>query len=435
MTEKTEKTDALRAFRGGIFHFTGSPTLETKDYAYEYFPDGILTIKNGLVESAGPADKLLNTLPTGTKVIEFKDSLIMPGFIDSHIHQPQLASIASYGEQLMSWLEDYIFPAEERFKDKKTAVGETDFILRQLLKSGTTTAAVFCSRHKVSAEALFEKAEKLNMRLIGGMVMMDGHRASDGAEKLAADTVDLIEKWHNRSRISYAVTPRFAPGCTETLLQLAGEIYAAHPGTYMQTHLGENKSEVKQVKELFPWAKSYLDVYDNAGLLGERSILAHALHLKNSDFERIGSSNSVIAHCPSSNFFLGSGIFKFKKVSEFKIRTAIGSDVGAGNWISLLPTLGEAYKMAQLQNYTLSPFKAFHMLTLGGAEALSLDKKIGNFVPGKEADFIVLDLKATELIEYRLSFAKTLLEKLFVLMMIGDERLVKKTFLMGRNCL
>ena len=423
MTESREK-NSLNAFRGAIFHFTGSDPSE-----FEYFPDGIVTVRNGLIEFAGPAGKLLRTMPPATKIAEFKDSLIMPGFIDSHIHQPQLASIASYGEQLMSWLNDYIFPAEERFKDKETALKETDFFLKQLLKAGTTTAAVFCSRHKVSAEALFEKAEKLNMRLIGGMVMMD--RISGNSGKIAAETVELIEQWHGRSRISYAVTPRFAPGCTETLLKLAGEIHAAYSETYMQTHLCENKNEVKEVRELFPDAKSYLDVYDKAGLLGPRSIFAHALHLKNSDFERLKSSGSIIAHCPTSNFFLGSGIFKFKKVMEFGIPMAIGSDVGAGNWISLLPTLGEAYKMAQLQGYTLSPFKAFHMLTLGGAEALSLDKKIGNFVPGKEADFIVLDLKATELLEYRLSFTKTILEKLFVIMMTGDERLVKKVFLMG----
>lgn len=417
----------MKAFRGGILHFTGDSPSK-----YKYFQDGLLTVENGLIKSVGPAEKEIPNLPVEAQITVFSDSLIMPGFIDSHIHQVQLASIASYGEQLMDWLNAYIFPAEERFSKKETADNETEFFLRQMLKAGTTTAAIFSSHSKIATEALFEKAEKLNMRIIGGMSMMD--RPKGKPEKIASETEELISKWHKRSRISYAVTPRFAPGCSEKLMRLAGEIHSAHPNTYIQTHLCENKSEVMQVRELFPKAKSYLDVYDKAGLLGPRSIFAHSLHLKSSDFERLKETDSVIAHCPTSNFFLGSGLFKFKKVSEFKIPVTIGSDVGAGNWISLLPTLGEAYKMAQLQNYSLSPFEAFYMLTLGAAKALSLDDKIGNFVPGKEADFIVLDLKATELLEYRLSFAKTLMEKLFVIMMTGDDRLVRKTFIQGHSC-
>jgi guanine deaminase len=365
----------------------------------------------------------------------YEDALIIPGLIDCHIHFPQITTVASYGEQLLEWLHDYILPGEAEYADKSLAQERVEVFLKELLRRGTTTASVYCSLARDSAEALFAAAQSLNLRFLAGKVMMD--RNGPAGMQLATpesdyrDSRELIEKWHGQGRLAYVVTPRFAPGCSAADLRAASRLLKEYPGVYVQTHLCENRQEMAWVRELFPERKSYLDVYDYYGLVGERTLLGHSLHLEDEDFLRVKEAGAVLCPCPPSNFFLGSGLFKFAKAREYQTKVALGTDLGAGNTFSMFKAMEEAYKMAQLQNYSLSPFEAFYLATLGGARALSLEDKIGNFQAGKEADFLVLDLKSTPFLEFRMQFARTLGDKLFVQMMMGDDRAIQETYVFG----
>jgi guanine deaminase len=346
--------------------------------------------------------------------------------------------MASYGSQLLEWLHNYIFPAEEVFKDDKKAREGARFFLKQLLREGTTTAGVYSSVHKTATDILFEEAEALDMRMIMGKCLVDrngpeNYASYDTPESAYNDCKELITKWHGRKRLSYALTPRFAPSCTRELLSVVSLLKKEHPDVYCQTHLCENHNEIKWVKELFPECKTYLDIYDHFKLLGEKTILGHCLHLTEQDFKRLHATKSVLCPCPPSNFFLGSGFYKFDQALKFHARTALASDVGAGNSFSMLKAMEEGYKMAELQGFQLSPLAAFYLTTLGNAKALSLDDKIGSFDAGKEADFIVLDLKSTPLIEYRMQFTHSIIDKLFVLMMMGDDRTISETYIHGKK--
>jgi guanine deaminase len=288
---------------------------------------------------------------------------------------------------------------------------------------------------KESVDALFAEAERLKMSLVAGKVMAnrnmpDGISLTD-SDSDYADSSELIERWHGRGRLSYAVTPRFAISSTPDDLEAASRLMREHPGVYMQTHLSENPKEIEFTLELFPGRKSYLDVYDYYGLVGDRSIFGHCIHLVDEDFARVKEAGAVLCPNPPSNFFLGSGLFKFAKAKEHGVKVALGTDFGAGNTFSMIQSMENAYKMAQLQGYSLSPFEGFYLSTLGGAKALSVDDRLGNFQPGKEADFVVLDTACTPFIAWRMEHAKTPLEKLFVLMMLGDDRAVKQTYVYG----
>jgi len=427
----------VQAYRSSILHFLRSPTGPNDDTSYDYFPDGILVIdKGGRVLKVGPADQLLPTLSADVRMTHYPHSLILPGFIDTHVHYAQTGMIASYGEQLLEWLNKYTFPTEAKFKDKTYAKMVAKFFLQELLRSGTTSALVFSTVHKVSVEALFEEALDINMRLISGKVLMDRHAPEyllDTAESAYRESAELIHEWHGRGRLRYAVTPRFAPTSTEDQLRSAERLLREFPDVHMQTHLSENPGEVEWVRSLFPLSNHYLGVYDGFGLLGPKSLFAHSIYLSPEEWSRLAETNSSIAFCPTSNLFLGSGLFDLANSQSHGVKVGIGSDIGAGTSFSILRNLNAAYGIMQLQNKKLSPLEAFYLATLGGAQSLSLDDRIGNFLPGKEADFVVLDFVANPLQAFRMKGVVTLFEKLFALMILGDDRNIRATYLMGKN--
>jgi len=423
-----------KAHRGSIMHFLSDPSQTPDAVCYEYFSDGLLIIEDGAVQSVCDASKAVPNLSKDIQIIEHKNSLIMPGFIDTHIHFPQIEVIAAYGNQLLQWLEKYTFPIEKKFKDKSYARTIAEKFLNELLRAGTTTALVFGSVHKQSVEAFFEACEARNLRMIAGKVMMDRNAPdylTDSPQSSYEDSKSLIEKWHNRSRLGYAVTPRFSPTSSAEQLYKAGQLLHEYPDVYMHTHLSENLDEIDWVKSLFPECDNYLDTYDRAGLLGRRSVFAHCIHLENNEWDRLSETNSGIAFCPTSNLFLGSGLFNLNCAINKNINVGIGTDVGGGTSFSILQTLNEAYKVLQLQGQTVSILKMFYMATLGGAKTLDLHNKIGNFEQGKEADFIVLDKSCTPLIDFRLSEHNDLLEQLFVFSMLGDDRAIQQTWSAG----
>ncbi len=424
----------MKVFRGEILHFLADPAKLPLAQCYQHFADGLLVVNKGLIEQVGEADVLLASLPADVEVTHYPDGLMVPGFIDTHIHYPQTEMIASYGEQLLQWLENYTYPTERKFKDQAYAREAAEFFIEQLLDAGTTTALVFGTVHKASVDAFFGVAKAKKLRMICGKVLMDQNcpdDLSDTAESGFADSKALIEQWHNQDRLQYAVTPRFAPTCSRAQLDKAGELLKSYPDVYMHTHLAENKQEVEWVQTLFPDSKDYLDVYDQSGLLGRRSVFAHGVHLHDDACQRLGESGSAIAFCPASNLFLGSGLFNLKQAEAHDVNVGFGTDVGAGTTFSILKSMNEAYKTQQLRGEKLTPFKAFYLATLGGAVALDLDDKIGNFAVGKEADFIVIDYQATPLMAKRIKHCQTLAEKLFVLNMLGDERHVAVTHILG----
>jgi len=428
----------MKIYRGELLHFLADPNKVGIENSYEYFEDGLLVIKDGLVAQTGDAKALLSTMPESAEIIHYKSGLIMPGFIDIHVHYPQTEMIASYGEQLLEWLENYTFPAEREFSDFEHGKDVAEFFLTQLLAAGTTTALVFGTVHKESVDAFFTVAQQKNLRMICGKVLMDQNcpdYLSDTAEMGYADSKNLIEKWHGKDRLQYAVTPRFAPTCSSAQLSKAGDLLNEYPDVYLHTHLSENKDEVEWVKKLFPDSKNYLDVYDQRKLLGRRSVFAHGLHLDDQECARLGETNSAIAFCPSSNLFLGSGLFNLVQVQEFNVNVGLGSDIGAGTTFSMLSTINEGYKTQQLRGDKLDPYQSFYLATLGGAIALDLEGTIGNFTTGAEADFIVLDYNATPLMARRIRRCKNLSEKLFILSMLGDERHIKTTYILGEQVL
>ncbi|MCG4453547.1 guanine deaminase [Pseudomonas sp. MMS21-TM103] len=428
-------TSNLKAYRAAILHSLADPAVVGVEQSYEYFEDGLLLVEDGQVAQVGHAADLLPTLK-GVEITEYPDALITPGFIDTHIHYPQTGMIASYGEQLLDWLNTYTFPTERQFEDKAHAADVAGIFLKELLRNGTTTALVFGSVHKQSVDAFFEAAEALNLRMIAGKVLMDRNAPdylTDTPESGYADSKELIERWHGKGRLHYAVTPRFAPTSTPEQLTLAGQLFQEYPDLYMHTHLSENRQEIEWVKELFPERSGYLDVYDHFKLIGARSVFAHGVHLCDAECQRLAETGSAVAFCPTSNLFLGSGLFDLNKLEQHGVRVGLGTDVGAGTSFSQLQSLNEAYKVMQLQGNKLDPFKSLYLATLGGANALYLDNKIGNFASGKDADFVVLDYNATPLISYRMQQATSLAEKLFALTMLGDDRAIKETFAAGQS--
>lgn len=412
-----------------------SQPAEIKE-AVRYIEDGVLMTVQGKIVCFGAWQDHQDNLPSDVEVKHYPDQLIVPGFIDTHIHYPQIEMIGAYGEQLLSWLNTYTFPTEIQFEDPSYAKHIAAFFVNQLLKHGTTTALVFCTVHPASVDALFEQASEINMRLIAGKVMMDRHAPEalcDTAESSYQESKQLIEKWHGQGRALYAITPRFAPTSTHAQLERAGQLKAEFPSVYIHTHLSENKDEIAWVKDLFPERDSYLDVYHHYGLTGSHSVFAHCVHLEEQEWQCMHDTQSAIAFCPTSNLFLGSGLFPLQKTWDKQVKVGLGTDVGAGTSFSQLQTVNEAYKVQQLQGNKLSAFESLYHLTLGGAKALNLDHLLGNFDVGKEADFVVLDLAATELQALRQSKQKNIEDSLFALFTLGDDRNVLATYIDGKE--
>ena len=400
-----------------------------------YVEDGLLITEHGKIKWFGQWEEGKALVQPDMQFKHYTTQLIVPGFIDTHIHFPQTEMMGAYGEQLLEWLNTYTFPTEIQFKDKKYADGIAQFFIQELIKNGTTTALVFCTVHPSSVNALFEAAEQQNMRIIAGKVLMDRHAPNelcDTAETAYSESKELIEKWHGKGRNLYAITPRFAPTSTPQQLEKAQQLKAEFPEVYVHTHLSENANEIAWVKALFPEQHGYLDVYHHYGLTGSKSIFAHCVHLEENEWECMHHTDSAIAFCPTSNLFLGSGLFPLNKTWEKQVKVGLGTDIGAGTSFNQLQTINEAYKVQQLQGKKLSAFEALYHATLGGAKALSLDHQLGNFNVGKEADFIVLDLTATALQQLRQSNSKTLEDSLFALMMMGDDRNIHATYIYGQ---
>ncbi|WP_409438866.1 guanine deaminase [Psychromonas sp. GE-S-Ul-11] len=425
---------SITAIRASFLHFLNDPAkVDNIEDAYQYIADGILVTENGKVSSLTTFSQ--ESADLYPQLEDKRGQLIMPGFIDTHIHYPQTEMIAAYGEQLLEWLETYTFPTEKQFSDKAYAKKISQFFVNELLKNGTTSALVFGTVHPESVDALFEEADKIDMRMIAGKVMMDRNAPDyllDTAQSSYDQSKALIDKWHNKGRLQYAITPRFAPTSTPEQLAMAGKLKAEYPDVYVQTHLSENKDEIEWVKSLFPERAGYLDVYDHYGLVGDKCVFAHCIHLTEQEWQTMADSDSVIAFCPTSNLFLGSGLFNLEKADDIKVRVGLATDVGGGTSFSQLQSLSEAYKIMQLQGQTLSVFKGLYMATLGSAESLSMADKVGNLTAGKEADFIVVDWAATDLQALRLENSTNLQDKLFALMMLGDERNIQSTYVAGK---
>ena len=427
---------ATRALRGRILSFKADPAEVGEAASHTYIEDGIVLVEDGRIAAVGDAALMLGSLPEGTPVDDHAGHLILPGMIDPHIHLPQTQAIASHGTQLLDWLQKYIFVEEQRFADPAHAARIASFFLDELLRNGTTTAVVYGSVHGESVDALFAEAERRRTRMIAGKVMMDrGAPAAllDTAETGYRESEALIGRWHDRGRLQYAISPRFAVTSSDAQLEAAGALLAAHPGCYLQTHLSENEDEIATVRRLFPWATSYTHVYDHFGLLGPRSLFGHCIHLDEGERERLSASRSIAALCPTSNLFLGSGLFDLAALrgGGRPVRLALATDIGGGTSYSMLRTAAEAYKVVQLRGQRWSALEAFYAITLGNARALGLEAAIGSLEPGTEADIVVLDARATPAMAHRMETARELAEELFVLLIMGDERVVRATYVMG----
>lgn len=428
------QTTGMQAYRASVLHFHADPAF-TPD-AYSFHEDGLLVIDGGKVHAAGDYATLAPALPEGTVVTDYRGKLIVPGFIDAHLHFPQTDMIASPAPGLLPWLETYTFPTERQFGDPAHARDVAEFFLDELLRCGTTTAMVYCTVHKESVDAFFEASEARNLRMVAGKILMDRHCPEflcDSAEGGARDSEDLIRKWHNRGRSLYAITPRFAPTSSEAQLGLAGELAAAYPDTFIQTHVSENHAECAWVRELYPKSRSYLDVYDIHGLMRPRAMFGHCIWLDDDDFARMAETGSAAAICPTSNFFLGSGLFDFERADAARVNLALATDVGGGTSFSMLQTMNEAYKVARLKGSYLPAARMFYLATLGAARSMQLEDSIGSFAPGTEADFIVLDPACTPLLARRTQKCANLEELLFALALLGDDRAVSATYCAGRK--
>jgi guanine deaminase len=422
-----------RLLRGRLLSFSESPRLAA-ERAHSYVEDGGLLVVDGKIADIGLFSEVSARSP-GARRDDHSGKLIVPGFIDTHIHYPQTRVIGSYGAQLLEWLQKYTFVEEQKFSDPAHAEHVSKFFLDELFRNGTTTAVVYCTVAPQSAEAFFTESEKRGARMIAGKVMMDRNAPpalTDTPQRGYDESKALIARWHGRGRLEYAITPRFAITSTDAQLAAAGALAKEHPDCYVQTHLSENHAEIALTKQLYPHARDYLDVYDRFGLVGPKSIFGHCIHLEDAEVETMAARNGVAAFCPTSNLFLGSGLFDLRRLDEAGVRSSLATDVGGGTSYSLLQTANEAYKVLQMRGQSWSALQAFYQLTLGNARALGLEGKIGALEIGHEADFAVLDSRGTPAMAHRMeSIDGNLAEELFVLMMMGDDRAVSETYVAG----
>jgi len=435
MTYSAQTAQAAQtAFRAQLLTFNGDPAHSS--IAAVFHEDGLLIVEDGHVVATGAYAALSSQLAPGTQVQDMRGKLIVPGFIDTHIHYPQTDMIASPAPGLLPWLETYTFPTERRFADPAYAQDTASFFVEELLACGTTTALVYCTVHKESADALFTESEARNLRMVAGKVLMDRNCPEflrDTAQSGYDDSADLIGRWHNRGRQMYALTPRFAPTSTEAQLEACGVLARQHPDVFIQSHVAENTDEVKWVADLFPGHRSYLDIYDHYGLLRRRAVYGHCIYLDQQDRKRMAETGTVASHCPTSNLFLGSGLFDFDKADEAGMPIALATDVGGGTSFSMLQTMNEAHKVARLTGHHLTATRMFWLATAGAAEALDLADKVGTLAPKSEADFVVLDPQATPLLARRTARPESLEELLFAFALLGDDRAIFETYAAGKR--
>lgn len=396
--------------------------------------DGLLVVEDGRIASMGHWSDDAPQL-AGLPVEDLRGYAIAPGFVDTHIHYPQTDVIGSPAEGLLPWLENYTFPHESRFTDPAYASGVARFFLDELARNGTTTAAVYCTSHPQSVDAFFTEARARGLRMVAGKCLMDRNSPDgvrDETERSLEDSDALIRRWHGVDRLGYALTPRFAPTCSDRQLHGAAELADAHPGVWVQTHVAENHDEIRWVAELYPQARSYLDVYERFGLLRPRSIYAHCIHLDAEDRARMVATGAAASVCPTSNLFLGSGLFDFAAARSTGMAWGLASDVGGGTSFSPFRTMMAAYEVARLRGVTLSPSDLWYGHTHRAAASMGLGEVIGNLAPGMEADFVVLDPAATPLLARRTGDARTLDEWMFAMIVLGDDRVIRRTVIGGR---
>lgn len=425
------------AVRGPVLSFRGDPFLVGPDDAVAYDTDGAIVVEGGRIAETGTASAMLAKYP-GIAVDHYPQDLIMAGFVDCHVHYPQCEVMASFGEQLLEWLNRYTFPAEQKFANLEYAGAIAEHFLDECLRNGTTTASVYCTVHPQSVDAFFASAEARGLRMAAGKMMMD-RNAPPGLLDTAATGYDqskaLMARWHGRGRLTYVISPRFAPTSTPAQLDAAGALWREHPDALVQTHLSENQNEIAWVRSLFADYLDYFGVYERYGLAGPGANFGHAIHLTPRERDAFRATGSGISHCPTSNLFLGSGLFDMKGLREGSSAIPIGmaTDIGGGSSMSMFVTMKASYEICRLAGYSLHPAKAYFLATVGSARVMRLDDRIGNVKPGNEADFIVVDLKSTPAIAKRMQYAENLWETLFIQMIMADDRAIRATYVNGRK--
>lgn len=423
----------IRILRGRVLTFLAEPLGPEDAASYRYIEDGAVVIADGKVLMIGPYDPARAGQP-GHEVIDHRPNLILPGLIDAHIHFPQMQVMGSYAPALLEWLNTYTFPEESRFGEPAYAQKIAAAYFDALVSHGTTTAATYCTTHPASVDAFFSEAEKRNMLVLGGKMMMDREAPAallDTPQSAYDDSKALIARWHGRGRAHYAISPRFAITSTPAQMEVAETLAREHPDLHIQTHSSESLAEVELARELYPNLPDYIGIYERYHLLGPKTLLGHCIHLSHRETEVLADSRTVAVFCPTSNMFLGSGLFDFSRLHGRGVRIAVATDVGGGTSYSMLRTMDGAYKVAQLRGQRLDPLMSAYLMTLGNARALSLEGRIGALVPGADADIVVLDSRATPQMAMRAAAAGSLAEELFVLQTCGDDRAVVETYVMG----
>ncbi len=423
----------MTVYRARVFSPIADPFLTGVDASYRYHEDGYVAVdEHGRITSVG---EWQDARVAGERVVDWSGKLITPGFIDTHLHAPQLEMIGSYGGHLLEWLNRYTFPTERKFEDPQHARVVAKAFYDELLRNGTLCALVFSTIHREATDIFFEEAERRGFRGIIGKTMMDRNAPEylldPSPQQSYEESRELLGKWHGRGLLRYAITPRFAPTSTPELLECAGQLKEDFPDAWVHTHISENRNEVRWVQELFSEAE-YADVYDEYGLLGERTVLAHGVWLTPEELDLLARRGARISHCPNSNLFLGSGLFPLHRVLDAGVIVGLGSDIGAGTTPSLFNAMADAYKVQQIQGVSLSPYHLWYLATLGGAKALSLDGETGSLESGKSADFVVLDLAATPLLALRTGRASSLEDLLAGLIFMGDDRAVERSVIAGK---
>ncbi|WP_420960436.1 guanine deaminase [Brucella sp. IR073] len=421
--------------RGRVLTFIDEPSDIADTASYRYAEDGALLVRGGKIAAMGDYADITRLAGADTPVADHRPHLVVPGLIDAHIHFPQMQAVASYAAQLLEWLNTYTFIEEQKFADEQHAQFIAERFMDELLRHGTTTVAAYCSVHPQSVDAFFRAAERRDMCVIGGKVMMDRNAPPtllDTAQSGYDDTKALIARWQGRGRLHYAITPRFAITSTPEQMEMSGALAREHPDCYVQTHLSENHEEIALTRSLYPDAPDYTGIYEHYGLLGGKTLLGHCIHLTERETKVLAETGSVAVFCPTSNLFLGSGLFDRERLQTQGVRIAVATDIGGGTSFSMLKTMDEAYKVLQLRGQRLSPLHSFYMMTLGNARALSLENRIGTLEPGTDADITVLDAGATTAMRMRRDTMRTLLEELFLLQTLGDDRTVAEVYVAGK---
>ncbi|MFC4626043.1 guanine deaminase [Daeguia caeni] len=421
--------------RGRVLSFRDEPASADDHEAYCYYEDGAVLVEGGLIRQSGAYADVVAAAGSDFETVDHRPHLIMPGFIDTHIHYPQTQVVASYAANLLEWLNTYTFVAEQKFADEQHAQFITERFLDELIRHGTTTAVAYCSVHPQSADAYFRASQYRGMRMLGGKVMMDRNAPPalcDTAQSGYDDSKALIARWHGVDRLEYVITPRFAITSTPAQMEASGALAAEFPDMCIQTHLSENHDEIAFTKQLYPDAPDYLGIYEHYGLLGNRTLLGHSIHLEAREVAVMAETGAIAVFCPTSNLFLGSGLFDRDRLKANGVRMAVATDIGGGTSFSMLRTLDEGYKVLQLRGQRMNPFQSFYMMTLGNARALSLEDRIGTLEAGTEADLVVLDSCATAPMRLRMAAGATLEQELFLLQTMGDDRAIVETYIAGK---